>query len=85
MEDGWELTSELTSQINNFWNTQANLPPILTNNFRSTFAQTLHNLQGSRRNTIQWCLQNYMVNSWELMSELTSKWITFEILKQIYH
>ena len=22
------------------------------------FSQTLHNLQGSRRNTIQWCLQN---------------------------
>ena len=47
--------------------------------------QTLQNLQGSRRNTIRWCLQNYMVNGWELTSELTFKWINFEILKQIYH
>ena len=37
--------------------------------------QTPPNLLGSRRNTIQWCLQNYMITSWELTSELTSKWI----------
>ena len=35
------------------------------------------NLQGSCRNTSRWRLQNYMENSWELTSELTSKWITF--------
>ena len=35
------------------------------------------NLQGSCRNISRWCLQNYMENSWELSSELTSKWITF--------
>ena len=70
--------------MNNFWNTQANLPLISLITLEVP-AQTLHNLQGSRRNTIQWILQNYMVNGWELMSELTSKWITFEILKQIYH
>ena len=25
----------------------------------------------------RWCLQNYMEKGWELTSELTSKWITF--------
>ena len=47
--------------------------------------QTPPNLLGSCRSSSRWCLQNYMVNGWELTSELTSKWITFEILKQIYH
>ena len=45
-----------------------------------TFAvinQTTPNLQGSCRNTSRWCLQNYMQNSCELTSELTSKWRTF--------
>ena len=47
--------------------------------------QTPPNLLGSCRSSSRWCLQNYMKNGWELTSELTSKWINFEILKQIYH
>ena len=66
--------------MNNFWNTQANLPLISLITLE-VLAQTLHNLQGGRRNTIRWSLQNYMVNG----LELTSKWINFVILKQIYH
>ena len=61
--------------MNNFWNTQSNFTLISLITFE-IFSQTLHNLQGSRRNTIRWCLQNYMVNGWELTSELTSKWKT---------
>ena len=72
--------------INNFWSTQSNSAKFTFYKITfEVFSQTLHNLQGSRRNTIQWCLQNYVVNGWELMSELTSKWINFKILKQIYH
>ena len=41
------------------------------------------NVQGSCRNTSRWCLQNNIENGWELTSELTPKWITFEILNQI--
>ena len=37
--------------------------------------QTPPNLLGSCRSSSRWCLQNYMKNGWELMSELTSKWI----------
>ena len=40
--------------------------------------ETSPNLQGSCRNTSRWCLQNHMVNGWELTSELTSKWINFK-------
>ena len=82
----WRCGNSVVSvhHINNFWNTQSNFTLISLITFE-VFSQTLHNLQGSRRNTIQWCLQNYVVNSWELMSELTSKWINFKILKQIYH
>ena len=58
--------------MNNFWNTQSNFTLISSITFE-VFSQTLQNLQGSRRNAIQWCLQNYMVNGWELTSELTSK------------
>ena len=70
--------------MNNFWNTQANLPLISLITLE-VLAPTLQNLQGSRWNNIQWCLQNYMEDDWELTSELTSKWKTFEILNQISH
>ena len=76
MENGWELTSELTSKWITFINTQSNFTPISLITF-AVIIQTSPNLQGSCRNTSQWCLQNYMVNSWEVTSELTSKWITF--------
>ena len=76
MENGWELTSELTSKWITFNNTQSNFTPISLITF-AVINQTLPNLQGSCRNTSRWCLQNYMENGWELTSELTSKWITF--------
>ena len=76
LENGWELTSELTSNWITFNNSQSNFTPssLITS---ATIKQTLPNLQGSCRNTSRWCLQNYMENSWEVTSELTSKWITF--------
>ena len=76
MENSWELTSELTSKWITFNNTQSNFTPIslLT---CAVINQTLPNLQGSCRNNSRWCLQNYMENSLELTSELTSTWITF--------
>ena len=133
MENGWELTSELTSKWITFNNTQSNFTPISLitfavinqtspnlqgscrntshgackitwkrlridvwmtskwitfNNTQSNFTpislttfavvnQTLPNLKGCCRNNSQCCLQNYMKNGWELTSELTSKWITF--------
>ena len=76
MENGWELTSELTSKWIIFNNTQSNFTPISLITF-AVINQTSPNLQGSCRNNSQCCLQNYMENGWELMSELTSKWITF--------
>ena len=76
MENGWELTSELTSDCITFNNTQSNFTPISLITF-AVINQTLLNLQGSCRNTSRWCLQNYMKNGWELTSELTSKRITF--------
>ena len=76
MENGWELTSELTSKWITFNNTQSNFTTISLITF-AVINHTLPNLQGSCRNTRRWCLQNYMENSWELTSELTSKWITF--------
>ena len=76
MENGWELTSELTSKWLTCNNTQSNFTPISLLIF-AVIIQTSPNLQGSCRNTSQWCLQNYMKNGWELTSELTSKWITF--------
>ena len=76
MENGWELTSELTSKWITFNNTQSNFTQISLITF-AVINQTLPNLQGSCRNTSRWRLQNYMENSWELTSELTSKWITF--------
>ena len=76
MENGWELTSELTSKWITFNDTQSNFTPISLITF-AVINQTSPNLQGSCRNTSRWCLQNYMENGWELTSELTSKWITF--------
>ena len=58
--------------MTNFWNTQANLQLISLITLE-VLAQTLQNLQGSRWNKMQWCLQNYMEDDWELTSELTSK------------
>ena len=77
MVNGWELTSELTSKWITFKNTQANFTLISLITFE-LLNQTSSNLQGSCRNNCRWCLRNYMVNGWELMSELTSKWITFK-------
>ena len=76
MENGWELTSELTSKWITFKNTQSNFTLISLISFE-VFKQTSPNLQGCCLNTSRWCLQNHMVNCWELTSELTSKWITF--------
>ena len=76
MENGWELTSELTSKWITFNNTQSNFKPMSLITFAVT-TQTSPNLQGSCRNNSQCCLQNYMGNGWELTSDLTSKWITF--------
>ena len=76
IENGSELTSELTSKWIIFNNTQSNFTPISLITF-AVINQTLPNLQGSCRNNSQCCLQNYMENDWELTSELTSKWITF--------
>ena len=77
MENGWELTSELTSKWITFYNTQSSFTSISLIIF-AVINQTSPNLQGSCRNTSRWCLQNYMENSWEWTSELTSKWITFD-------
>ena len=84
MVNGWELTSELTSKLITFKNTQANFTLISLITFE-VLNQTLSNLQGTCRKTSRWCLQNYMENGWELTSELTSKWITFKVLNQISH
>ena len=83
MENGWELTSELTSK----WITFKNIQSIFTLSSLLTFEvlnQTLPNLQGNCRNTSRWCLQNYIENDWELTSELTSKWITFKNIQSIF-
>ena len=84
IKNGWELTSELTSKWIIYWNTQTNFKLISLITFE-VLAQTLQTLQDSGHNTIWWCLQNYMEDGWEFTSELTSKWITFEILNQISH
>ena len=76
IENGWELTSELTSKWITFNNTQSNFTPISLINF-AVINHTSPILQGSCRNNSQCCLQNYMENGWESTSELTSKWITF--------
>ena len=76
MENGWELTSELTSKWITFINTQSNFTPISLTTF-AVINQTSPNLQWSCRTNSQCCLQNYMENGLKLTSELTSKWITF--------
>ena len=76
MENGWELTSELTSKWITFNDTQSNFTPISLITF-AVINQTSPNLQGSCGNTSRWCLQNYIENSSEVTSELTFKWITF--------
>ena len=76
MENGWELTFELTSKWITFNKTQSNFTPSSLITF-AVIKHTSPNSHGSCRNTSRWCLQNYMENGWELTSELTSKWITF--------
>ena len=76
IENGWELTSELTSKWITFNNTQSNFKPTSLITFE-VINRTSPNLQGSCRNNSKCCLQNHMENGWELTSELTSKWITF--------
>ena len=76
MDNGWELTSELTSKWITFNNSQSNFTPSSLITF-AIINQTSPNLHGTCRNTSRWCLQNYIEKSWELMSEWTSKWITF--------
>ena len=70
------MKSELTSKWITFNNAQSNFTPISLITF-AVINQTSPNLQGSCLNNSQCCLQNYMGNGWELTSELTSKWITF--------
>ena len=82
MENGWELTSDMTFK----WITFKNIQSILTLISLITFEvlnQTLPNLQGSCRNTSRWCLQSYMENGWELTSDMTFKWITFKNIQSI--
>ena len=76
MGNGWELTSELTSKLITLKKTQSNFTPssLITS---AIINRTSPNLHGCCRNNSQCCLQNYMENGWELTSELTSKWITF--------
>ena len=76
MENSWEVTSELTFKWITFNNSQSNFAPSSLINF-AVINQTSPNLQDTCSNTSRWCLQNYMENGWELTSELTSKWITF--------
>ena len=77
MENGWEMTSELTSKWITFKNTQSNFTLFSLITFE-VINETPPNLQGSCRSTSRWRLQNYMENGWKLTSELTSKWLTFK-------
>ena len=77
IENGCELTSELTSKWITFKNTQSNFTLISFIIFE-VLNQTSPFLQGSCRNNSRWCLQNIMKNGCELTSELTSKEITFK-------
>ena len=56
MENGWELTSKLTSKWITFTNIQSNFTLISLITFEVQ-NQTLPNLQGSCRNTSRWCQQ----------------------------
>ena len=62
MENGWKLTSELTSKWITFKNTQSNFTLISLITFE-VINETPPNLQGNCRNTSQWCLQIYMGNA----------------------
>ena len=84
IENGWELTSELTSKWITFKNSQSFFTPCSIIIF-AVINQTSPNLQGSCRNTSGWWLQNYMENSWEVTSELTFKWITFNNTQSKFH
>ena len=77
MENRWELTSEFTSKWITFKNIQSNFTLISLITFE-VLNQTSPNLQGSCRNTSRWRLLNDMKNGYELVSEFTSKWITFK-------
>ena len=77
MENGWELTCQLTSKWITFKNIQSNLTLISLITFE-VVNQTSPNLQERCHNTSRWCLQNYMEHGWELTCQLTSKWITFK-------
>ena len=77
MENGSELTSELTSKGITFTNIQSNFTLISLITFE-VLNQTSPNLQGSCRNNSRWRLQIYMENGWELTSEFTSKLIIFK-------
>ena len=70
------MTSELTSKWITFNNSQSNFTPssLITS---AIINQTSPNSHGSCRNTSRWCLRNYIENGWELTSESTSKWVTF--------
>ena len=72
MENGWELTSELTSKWITFKIIQSNFTLISLITFE-VHNQTAPDFQGSCRNTSRWRLQNDMKNGYELTSELTSK------------
>ena len=68
MENGWELTSELTSKWINFINTQSNFTPSSLITF-AVINQTSPNLRVSCRNNSQCCLQKYMestIMNWRL-------------------
>ena len=77
MVNCWGLTSEFTSKWIAFKNTQSNFTLISLITFE-VFNKTLPNLQVSCLKISRWLLQNHMINGWELTSELTSKWISFE-------
>ena len=77
MENGWELTCQLTSK----WITIKKIKSNFTLISLITLAvlnQTSPNLQESCHKSSRWCLQNYMENGWELTCQFTSKWITFK-------
>ena len=76
MENSWEWRLNWRLKLITFNNTQSNFTQISLITF-AVINQTSPNSQGSYRNNSQCYLQNYMENGWKLMSELTSKWITF--------
>ena len=61
MENGWELTSELTSKWKTCKSSQSNFTLFSLITFE-VINETPPNLQGSCRNTCRWCLKNYMEN-----------------------